>query len=73
MIHTDLNGRVEVITGGARRIGYAVAKRMLRSGGSIALWDSDLAPLKATEASCLIGSLNSMIGSTLCSSTHFAP
>jgi 3-oxoacyl-[acyl-carrier protein] reductase len=37
----DLNGRVVVITGGARGIGYAVAQRALRSGASVALWDID--------------------------------
>ncbi|MBL8381285.1 MAG: SDR family oxidoreductase [Burkholderiales bacterium] len=35
----DLEGRVAVITGGARGIGYAVAERFLDSGASVMLWD----------------------------------
>ncbi|HEY9216272.1 MAG TPA: SDR family NAD(P)-dependent oxidoreductase [Ancylobacter sp.] len=41
----DLNGRVAIITGGARGIGYAAAQRMLKSGASVALWDIDAARL----------------------------
>jgi len=35
----DLRGRHAVITGGARGIGFAIAKRALQSGASVALWD----------------------------------
>lgn len=35
----DLNGRRAVITGGARGMGFAFAKRFLDSGASVALWD----------------------------------
>ena len=35
----DLQGKVAVITGGARGIGYAVAERFLDSGASVVLWD----------------------------------
>ncbi|AUT71100.1 SDR family NAD(P)-dependent oxidoreductase [Paraburkholderia hospita] len=41
MNQIDLKGRVVVITGGARGIGYAVAQRALRSGAAVALWDVD--------------------------------
>jgi 3-oxoacyl-[acyl-carrier protein] reductase len=37
----DLNGRVAVITGGARGIGFAAARRALQSGAAVALWDVD--------------------------------
>ncbi len=45
----DLNGRVVVITGGARGIGYAVAQRALRSGAAVALWDIDAERLARSE------------------------
>jgi 2-dehydro-3-deoxy-L-rhamnonate dehydrogenase (NAD+) len=41
MNRLDLNGRVAVVTGGARGIGRAVATRMLQSGAVVALWDVD--------------------------------
>jgi NAD(P)-dependent dehydrogenase (short-subunit alcohol dehydrogenase family) len=41
MNQIDLAGRVTVITGGARGIGYAVAERSLDSGAEVALWDID--------------------------------
>jgi 2-dehydro-3-deoxy-L-rhamnonate dehydrogenase (NAD+) len=41
----DLRDRAAVVTGGARGIGYAVAERILRSGGRVSLWDRDRARL----------------------------
>jgi len=41
MNQLDLNGRHAVITGGATGLGYAIAQRVLASGGSVTLWDRD--------------------------------
>ncbi|MPW16586.1 glucose 1-dehydrogenase [Paraburkholderia sp. CNPSo 3157] len=49
MNRIDLEGRVVVITGGARGIGYAVAQRALRSGASVSLWDRDSERLARSE------------------------
>lgn len=37
----DLNGRVAIVTGGARGIGYATATRALQSGAIVSIWDVD--------------------------------
>jgi NAD(P)-dependent dehydrogenase (short-subunit alcohol dehydrogenase family) len=42
----DLKGRTAIVTGGARGIGYAAARRLLTSGASVALWDVDAAALQ---------------------------
>jgi 2-dehydro-3-deoxy-L-rhamnonate dehydrogenase (NAD+) len=50
MNQLDLRDRVAIVTGGARGIGYAVAERMLRSGGRVSLWDRDRARLDESAA-----------------------
>jgi 3-oxoacyl-[acyl-carrier protein] reductase len=46
MTRIDLAGRVAIITGGARGIGFAAAERLLASGAAVALWDVDTDALK---------------------------
>jgi 2-dehydro-3-deoxy-L-rhamnonate dehydrogenase (NAD+) len=41
MNQLDLQGRVAVVTGGARGIGRAAVTRALQSGASVSLWDVD--------------------------------
>ena len=41
MNQIDLAGRVAIVTGGARGIGFAAAERMLQSGATVVLWDVD--------------------------------
>src|SRR5260221_12193697 len=41
MNRIDLAGRIAVITGGARGIGFAAAERLAASGAKVALWDVD--------------------------------
>jgi NAD(P)-dependent dehydrogenase (short-subunit alcohol dehydrogenase family) len=38
-VHFALDGRVVIITGGAQGIGEACARRLVRDGASVALWD----------------------------------
>ena len=37
----DLTHRNAIVTGGARGIGLAIARRFLQSGASVSLWDMD--------------------------------
>jgi 3-oxoacyl-[acyl-carrier protein] reductase len=46
----DLKNRTAIVTGGARGIGLAIAKRMLASGATIVLWDADAAALDKAGA-----------------------
>jgi 2-dehydro-3-deoxy-L-rhamnonate dehydrogenase (NAD+) len=41
----DLKDRTAIVTGGARGIGLAIAKRMLASAATVVLWDVDAAAL----------------------------
>src|SRR6266498_837951 len=51
MNQIDLNGKVGVVTGGARGIGFAVAKRLLACGARCSLWDNDAGALEAAARS----------------------
>jgi 3-oxoacyl-[acyl-carrier protein] reductase len=46
----DLTSRTAIVTGGARGIGLAIAKRLLQSGASVSLWDVDSAALAQAAA-----------------------
>jgi 3-oxoacyl-[acyl-carrier protein] reductase len=37
MNHLDFNGRHAAISGGATGLGYAIAQRLIQSGGSVSL------------------------------------
>ena len=41
MNQLDFKGRHAVVTGGGTGLGYAIAERLLASGGSVTLWDRD--------------------------------
>ncbi|MBV1798240.1 SDR family NAD(P)-dependent oxidoreductase [Siccirubricoccus sp. G192] len=42
MNRLDMQGRVAVVTGGARGIGLAIAERCAASGARVSIWDTDL-------------------------------
>jgi NAD(P)-dependent dehydrogenase (short-subunit alcohol dehydrogenase family) len=54
MNQLDFQGRHAVVTGGATGLGYAIAQRLLQSGGSVTLWDRDL--VAAENAALKLGS-----------------
>ncbi|MEQ9334733.1 SDR family NAD(P)-dependent oxidoreductase [Thalassobaculum sp.] len=60
MTATSLDGRIAVVTGGARGIGLAVAERLLADGAQVALWDADAAALDAAA-----GRLDGVLTSTV--------
>jgi 3-oxoacyl-[acyl-carrier protein] reductase len=49
MNQLNLHGRVAIVTGAARGIGYAIAKRALQSGATVALWDVDRGRLESAR------------------------
>jgi len=46
MNELDFRGRHAVITGGATGLGFAIAERLLASGGRVTLWDRDRAAVQ---------------------------
>jgi 3-oxoacyl-[acyl-carrier protein] reductase len=54
MNQLDFKDRHAVITGGATGLGYAIAQRLIASGGSVTLWDRDEAGAK--KAALQLGS-----------------
>ncbi len=55
MNQIDLAQQSAIVTGGARGIGFAIARRLLQSGATVSLWDRDAAALK--EAVALLSDL----------------
>jgi NAD(P)-dependent dehydrogenase (short-subunit alcohol dehydrogenase family) len=50
MNELDFQGRHAVVTGGATGLGYAIAQRLVESGGSVTLWDRDEAAARQAAA-----------------------
>ncbi len=59
MNQLDFKGRHAVVTGGATGLGYAIAQRLLQSGGSVTLWDRDR--VAAENAAIQLGSKASAV------------
>ena len=53
MNQLDFEGRHAVVTGGATGLGYAIAQRLIQSGGGVTLWDRDEAA--ANKAATALG------------------
>lgn len=50
MNQLDFQGRHAVVTGGAAGLGFAIAQRLIASGGSVTLWDRDPAAMQRAIA-----------------------
>jgi 2-dehydro-3-deoxy-L-rhamnonate dehydrogenase (NAD+) len=50
MNQLDFSGRHAVVPGGATGLGYAIAQRLIASGGSVTLWDRDAAAMQRAVA-----------------------
>ncbi|MFM9928115.1 SDR family NAD(P)-dependent oxidoreductase [Variovorax sp. H27-G14] len=60
--HDALAGRHAIVTGGARGIGLAVARRCLAAGASVALWDVDAPVLReAQQALAALGTVTAEV------------
>ena len=55
MNQIDLRGRVAVVTGGARGIGYAIAGRLTEAGAKLSLWDREGAEAAAGKLQGAVG------------------
>ncbi|KQT14401.1 SDR family NAD(P)-dependent oxidoreductase [Ramlibacter sp. Leaf400] len=59
MNQLDFQGRHAVVTGGATGLGYAIAQRLLQSGGSVTIWDRD--ERAAAQAATALGAKASAV------------
>ncbi|MEP6824293.1 MAG: SDR family NAD(P)-dependent oxidoreductase [Ramlibacter sp.] len=59
MNQLDFKGHHAVVTGGATGLGYAIAQRLIASGGSVTLWDRDEAA--AQKAAGALGAAASAV------------
>ncbi len=50
MNRLDFDGRHAIVTGGATGLGFAIAQRLIASGGSVTLWDRDAAAMQRAMA-----------------------
>jgi NAD(P)-dependent dehydrogenase (short-subunit alcohol dehydrogenase family) len=55
MNQLDFSGRTAVITGGAAGIGFAIAQRLIASGGRVSVWDRDAAALDKAKTRLTAG------------------
>jgi 3-oxoacyl-[acyl-carrier protein] reductase len=53
----DLRGRTTIVTGGAAGIGFAIAQRLVQSGGHVCVWDRDEKTIEASAKA--LGALTS--------------
>jgi 3-oxoacyl-[acyl-carrier protein] reductase len=60
MNQLDFKARHAVVTGGATGLGYAIAQRLVNSGGSVSLWDRDEAAAK--QAAITLGAKAHAVG-----------
>jgi len=51
MNQLDFKDRRAVVTGGATGLGFAIAQRLVQSGGTVTLWDRDVAAAKSAALS----------------------
>jgi len=75
MNQLDLKGRHAVVTGGATGLGFAIAERILASGGRVTLWDIDVSGMeraahtlnagqKVNTVQVNVASYDSVVGAT---------
>jgi 2-dehydro-3-deoxy-L-rhamnonate dehydrogenase (NAD+) len=50
MNQLDFKGRHAIVTGGATGLGFAIAQRLVASGGSVTLWDRDAGTMQRAVA-----------------------